>query len=115
MSPVSPQRPLDERWEPDLVTLREEFSHIINIDLSLRRFRAFYSEGQTARNWQGKFELWVLGDVERAGTRHGSDDMGTPYSQRKAAPDDSERITREQEDLIDLAVRSARERSNHHE
>lgn len=91
--------------------MREEFGHIVDIDICLRRFRNYYSEGQTSRNWSAKFENWVLNDVERAGTKSGTDDLGIPYSQRRSTSVTSDEDEAQRQALIDLAVRSARERT----
>lgn len=72
---LPPQRPLDERWTPDLHAFRLLFPDL-DVDASLRRFRLFYSEGQTARNWDGKFELWLLNDRQRFATKQEDDVLG---------------------------------------
>lgn len=85
--PVHPSRPLPEGWTPSREkcnALDAEFGHLVAIGTSLRRFRNHYAEGQTSRNWEAKFENWVLSDFERAKATHGTDDFGTPINQRKS-------------------------------
>lgn len=86
--PQPPMLPLPEGWQPTperMSALTTEFGHRVDLHVSLRRFRLHYSEGQTARRWDAKFELWVLGDYQRAGAEEGTDSMGIPYNQRKTS------------------------------
>lgn len=86
--PVHPSRPLPEGWTPSrekVLSLDEEFGHLVSISIALRRFRNHYAEGQTSRNWEAKFENWVLSDYQRAGAEAGTDDMGIPRNQRKTS------------------------------
>lgn len=108
-----PSRPLDERWDHRevLAKMKTEFGHIVDVEISLRRFRNYYSEGQVSRDWSAKFENWMLNDVQRAGTTSGTDDLGIPYHQKSSVPPSAEEIEKQQQELIDLAVRSARERT----
>jgi hypothetical protein len=66
-------------------SLAAEFGHLVDITLSLRRFRNHYAEGQTSRNWEAKFENWVLSDYQRAGAEAGTDSVGIPNTQRKTS------------------------------
>jgi hypothetical protein len=84
-------RPLPTGWQPTTyqwTNLHAEFGTEVDLTLALRRFVAFYSEGQTSRDWSAKFERWVLEDVEKARTRRGpgveTDDLGFPLK-RKAS------------------------------
>lgn len=84
---VHPSRPLPQRWTPEpeeWTALHREFGHLVDLTLSLRRFRNHYAEGQTSRNWLAKFENWVLSDFERAKATSGTDDFGKPINQRKS-------------------------------
>jgi len=87
---VKPMQPLPADWQPTparLHTLLTEFGSDIDLSLSLRRFTAFYAEGQTSRDWDARFERWVIEDVERARARKGpgveTDDLGVPLNQRR--------------------------------
>jgi hypothetical protein len=70
-----------------IARLRREFGGEIDIDLSVRRFLLFYSEGQTSRDWNAKLERWVIEDVTRLRERKGpgveTDDLGIPITQKK--------------------------------
>jgi hypothetical protein len=82
---LNPTRPLPEGWVPNptlVASLKEEFGALLDLNLSLRRFRNHYSEGQTARNWDARFENWVLSDAEKVKARSGTDDLGIPMGQR---------------------------------
>jgi hypothetical protein len=85
---IHPSRPLPEGWVPSpekVEALRAEFGGLLDLNNSLRRFRNHFSEGQTSRNWDARFENWVLSDAERARERvEGTDDLGVPHGQRKA-------------------------------
>lgn len=86
--PVAPQQPLPDGWRPTDAKrdeLRSEFGHLIDLNVSLRRFRNHYSEGQTARNWEARFENWVLADVARHAPLEGTDDLGRPRTQSRAS------------------------------
>jgi hypothetical protein len=80
-------RPLPEGWTPSLEkakALDAEFGSTVDLSLSLRRFRNHYAEGQTSRNWDARFENWVISDAQRVtANREGTDDMGIPYNQKK--------------------------------
>jgi hypothetical protein len=63
--------------------LSQEFGAEVDLSLSLRRFRNHYSEGQTSRNWDARFENWVLADAERMREREGTtDEFGIPRHQK---------------------------------
>jgi hypothetical protein len=68
-----------------MLRLHKEFGADIDLVLSLRRFRLYYSEGQVSRNWDAKFEAWVVGDAQRVKDRErgATDDLGVPLTQRK--------------------------------
>jgi hypothetical protein len=79
-------RPLPEDWLPDeglWFNLSSLYGRTVDLTLSLRRFKNFYCEGQTSRNWDAKFENWVINDYERKGGDSGTDDLGIPHNQRK--------------------------------
>lgn len=85
--PQHPMRPLPEGWMPDparWAALADEFANLIDLHVSLRRFRNYYAEGQTSRNWDARFDNWVLSDAERVKATLGTDDLGIPHNQRKS-------------------------------
>lgn len=82
---MNPMRPLPDGWEPSpekWTSLQGEFGGVLDLSVSLRRFRNHYCEGQTSRNWDAKFENWVLSDAGRTGLLDGTDDLGVPHNQR---------------------------------
>lgn len=86
---MTPLTTLPENWYPTTeraLQLHTEFGREIDLRLSLRKFRLFHSEGQTSRNWESKFERWVISDVERsrASREGGTDDLGFPLSRRSS-------------------------------
>lgn len=87
---MNPLIKLPEGWSPSrdkALALEAEFGDVVDLPLLLRRFRNFYVEGQTSRNWDAKFENWVLTEVERVRQRtlNGTDDMGIPLTQRASS------------------------------
>lgn len=78
-------RALPDGWVPSPEkrdALRAEFGSLIDLNTSLRKFRNHYAEGQTSRNWDAKFENWVIDDAARARSTQGTDDLGVPIGQR---------------------------------
>lgn len=95
---MNPSRPLPVGWEPTLTckqNLHREYGKEVDLGLTLKKFRAYHSEGQTSRDWDQRFTTWVIGDVTRIRERErgGTNDMGVPLNQQPATttpltPDD---------------------------
>jgi hypothetical protein len=88
---MNPMLPIPAGWQPSTYQwdrLHQEFGSEIDLTISCRRFVAFYSEGQTSRDWSAKFERWVLEDVTRLRERKGpgveTDDLGIPITQKRS-------------------------------
>jgi hypothetical protein len=85
---LPPTRVLPDGWEPSpekMAALDSEFGRVVDLRYLLRRFRNHYVEGQTSRNWDAKFENWVLTEAARATDLEGTDDLGIPRTQRKTS------------------------------
>lgn len=116
---MNPMTHLPREWVPSppmVLRLREEFGADLDLNLSLRRFRNHYAEGQTSRNWDAKFENWVIADHQRLAAKRdgGTDDQGNPRSQRKTSvvtplsPGDEGYV--DPAEIIRAAVEAARSR-----
>ena len=106
-----PSRQIRAGWYPS-VAFRRNLTLLypeVNLAESHRRFVDHHlSRQSTSRSWEAEFRKWVSSDSERILERRGgTDDMGIPRTQRKAPISDTEEMKREQQELIDLAVRSA--------
>jgi hypothetical protein len=83
---VEPMTTLPENWVPSTKVARNlasEYGREVDLRLVLQKFRAFYAEGQTSRNWDARFVVWVIRDVQqiREKNKGGTDDLGTPFNQ----------------------------------
>src|SRR5262245_50755618 len=102
---MNPMRPFDERAQAELTDtikdLKKEFGHVVDVDMSLRRFVAYYSEGQTSRNWPARFTRWVLEDAGKAMAvwERATDDLGTPLRQRSST---TEPLTPDHPDYVSM-------------
>jgi hypothetical protein len=88
---VEPMRLLPPNWEPSITlkrVLHREYGKEVDLGLILQKFKAFHSEGQTSRDWDSKFHVWVITDVQRVRerTRGGTDDLGNPLTQQRYNP-----------------------------
>lgn len=89
---MEPMRLLPPNWEPSLTMkriLHREYGREVDLGLILAKFKAHYlSEGTTSRDWESKFHVWVINDVQRVRekNRGGTDDLGNPLTQRKDRP-----------------------------
>ena len=86
---VEPLTTLPEQWVPTTKVARNlaaEYGREVDLRLILEKFRAYYAEGQTSRNWDARFVVWVLRDVQqvRERSKGGTDDLGNPLTQSKA-------------------------------
>lgn len=83
---VDPLTTLPEQWVPSAKVasnLRASYGREVDLRLTLQKFRAYYSEGQTSRNWDARFVVWVIRDVQqvREKNKGGTDDLGVPLNQ----------------------------------
>ena len=85
-----PSRPIASNWtpRPDFhAYLREAYPHA-DVDSSIRRFALHHFAAQsTSKSWEAKLEVWVDNDNARAvsSLHEGTDDLGVPRTQRRAA------------------------------
>lgn len=88
---VNPMLPLPEGWRPSQKVARNlahEYGREVDLNLILQKFCAYYSEGQTSREWDARFTVWVIREVQqlREKNKGGTDDLGNPLTQSKAEP-----------------------------
>lgn len=87
---MDPLATLPSDWYPETTTalrLAREYGKEVDLRLILEKFRAYHSEGQTSRNWDARFVVWVIRDVQQVRERHkgGTDDLGMPLTQNGSA------------------------------
>ncbi len=109
-----PSRQIKADWIPGSLfrsNLRVLYPEV-DLAQSHRRFVDHHlSRQSTSRSWEAEFRKWVSSDSERILERRGgTDDMGVPRTQRKGQAANPEADRAQQEELIDLAVRSARDK-----
>lgn len=83
---MNPMTALPENWVPSdgtRLTIARDYGKEVDLYLILQKFRAYYGEGQTSRNWDLKFTLWVIREVQaiREKKKGGTDDLGNPLTQ----------------------------------
>lgn len=88
---MNPMLPLPPEWYPTPTVahrLQREYGMEVDLRLILEKFRAYYTEGQTSRDWDAKFVVWVIREVQaiREKNRGGTDDLGNPLTQSKTEP-----------------------------
>jgi hypothetical protein len=88
MSDVEPLRLLPTDWYPDqgvAYRLQREYGQEVDLRLILEKFRAYHTEGQVSRNWDSRFVVWVIRDVQQVREKHkgGTDELGNPLTQSK--------------------------------
>lgn len=86
---MDPMTPLPENWVPSdgtRLSIARDYGREVDLYLILQKFRAYYGEGQTSRNWDLKFTLWVIREVQdlREKKKGGTDDLGLPLTQKTA-------------------------------
>jgi hypothetical protein len=86
---VNPLTTLPEGWVPEpkvRLSLAQQYGREVDLNLILAKFRAYYTEGQTSREWDSRFVVWVIREVQqiREKKKGGSDDLGNPLTQRPA-------------------------------